>query len=284
MDADDARALFEDAREAYRRGDYRGALMWLDKLSDAYPEDADIRFARAVALEGLGHLDEAVEECDRILSVENDPETAAMRERMLGAATSAPVSPQVPVLAVAASSGYAAPYSAPVHEVPGGTERGLTPEWTIFVIFICAPFLYALAASAYPGLVNGFDVLVLYFLSAYVRGLVALPIAVLAVYAGLTFLSIHHGRAAIDLRNSACACGLGIALAGIPYAGIPIGAVAAGWLIGRIYRMSIVGVLNLAAIAFFVLTLGAVLIGFISLAGTIFVQGVIQFLLYAALV
>jgi transglutaminase-like putative cysteine protease len=61
------------AAALFRHGDYAESLAVLDKLDAAFPQNADILYARARCLGRLGCIKEALELCDRLTKTYRDP-------------------------------------------------------------------------------------------------------------------------------------------------------------------------------------------------------------------
>jgi len=66
MNADEAQQKFQQAGQLYCAGKFADALSILDGLSAAFPNNAEIVHARALALAGLGRLIEAANLCDTL--------------------------------------------------------------------------------------------------------------------------------------------------------------------------------------------------------------------------
>jgi hypothetical protein len=87
MKPDDATKQFRQADDRYRRGQYDAALLLLEELDDAFPNDKNLMFARARTLGKLGRCDEALEICDRLVAEFDYARAARLQVRLLKSMT-----------------------------------------------------------------------------------------------------------------------------------------------------------------------------------------------------
>jgi hypothetical protein len=87
MKADDATKQFRQADDRYRSGEYDAALVLLEDLDDAFPNDKNLMFAKARTLGKLGRCDEALEICDWLVAEHDYARAARLQVRLLKSMT-----------------------------------------------------------------------------------------------------------------------------------------------------------------------------------------------------
>lgn len=68
MNENEAKALFRQAADIYKDGDYKDALKIFDRLDAAFPNNVRVMYPRARCFAKLGRIDEAVALCDVLIT------------------------------------------------------------------------------------------------------------------------------------------------------------------------------------------------------------------------
>jgi len=94
MDAKEAERKFKLAEKMYDEGRYGQALVVLDALAAAFPNEKNIMFPRARTLAKLERVEEALVICDQLIAQFNDPKAATLKKRLGGQTDGLP--PEMP--------------------------------------------------------------------------------------------------------------------------------------------------------------------------------------------
>lgn len=83
MDPQQSQQFFKQADALFRGGRYGDALIFLEKLNRAHPDQKNVLFPMAMCLTELGRGDEALPICDQLIATYDLPRAKALRERIL---------------------------------------------------------------------------------------------------------------------------------------------------------------------------------------------------------
>jgi hypothetical protein len=83
MDEQEAKALFRQAADVYKDGDYKDALKIFDRLDAAFPNNERIMFPRARCFAKLGRTGEAVAICDVLIAQYGHKSAAELRGKLV---------------------------------------------------------------------------------------------------------------------------------------------------------------------------------------------------------
>lgn len=83
MNDNEAKALFRQAADVYKDGDYKDALKIFDRLDAAFPNNERIMFPRARCFAKMGRTDEAVAICDLLITQYGHESAATLRVQLV---------------------------------------------------------------------------------------------------------------------------------------------------------------------------------------------------------
>lgn len=83
MRKSEAKKKYEEAGKLHAAGRFADALVVFEELSRAFPKNADILYARALALGEVGRHDEAVIVCDMLTGIIEDPRAEKLKARVV---------------------------------------------------------------------------------------------------------------------------------------------------------------------------------------------------------
>lgn len=79
----EATERYKESDTLFREGRYHEALVYLEELDRLYPNSKNVLYPKALCMDRLGRIPEAVALCDQLIAGFQDPRAVALKERLV---------------------------------------------------------------------------------------------------------------------------------------------------------------------------------------------------------
>ncbi len=83
VNVQEATERFRESDTLFREGRYHEALVYLEELDHLFPNSKNVLYPKAMCMDRLGRIPEALALCDQLIAQFQDPRAQALKERLV---------------------------------------------------------------------------------------------------------------------------------------------------------------------------------------------------------